>query len=153
VKVREDGEVEGVLQSVENKWALPIPELGVLKSNLNPIMRKWGEQRLEPDALVDAPSAKEFVSDIQHNSGYAALKISDESRVGACTGNEIHELHSRFQNMEQEMPSISTPPCAWVSEDLCDCSNTLRFPRHGTNRNYITRLVGSTVQKDIRLAG
>jgi hypothetical protein len=75
-------------QHVENEWTLPIAELGVLKSNLNPIMRKWGEQRLETDALVNAPSAEEFVSDIQHKSGLAALKISDESRVGACVGNE-----------------------------------------------------------------
>lgn len=65
----------------------------------------------------------------------------------------IRELYSRFQNMAQEMLSISTPPCAWVSEDLCDCSHTLRFPRHGTNGNYTTRLARSAIQKDIRLAG
>ena len=43
---------------------------------------------MEPDALVNAPSAEEFVSDIQHKCGFTALKVSDESRVGACMENE-----------------------------------------------------------------
>ena len=59
-----------------------------MKSNLNPIARKWGEWWLEPDALVNAPSAEEFVSDIQHKGRFAALKVPDESRVSACIGNE-----------------------------------------------------------------
>ena len=37
---------------------------------------------MEPDALVNAPSVMEFVSDVQYKSGFAALKVSDESRVG-----------------------------------------------------------------------
>ena len=55
--------------------------------------------------------------------------------------------------MAQEMLSISTPPRAWVGEDLCDCSYALRFPRNGTNRNYNTRLAGRSVQNGIRLVG
>ena len=45
----------------------------------------------------------------------------------------IHELHSRFQNMAQEVLSVSTPPGIWTSEDLCDRSHTHRFPRNSTN--------------------
>ena len=142
------------LRRVEIDWGLPIPELAVLKSDLNPIVRKRGERRLEPDALVNAPSAEEFVSDIQHKSGFTALKVSEESRVGACIENEgVRELHSRFQNMAQEMLSISSPPRAWVSEDLCDCSHAFCFPRHGTNRNYITQSAGRAVQNGIGLIG
>ena len=56
-------------------------------------MRKWGEQRLEPDALVNAPSAEEFGSDIQHKRRFALLKVPDESRVGACMENEKGTTH------------------------------------------------------------
>ena len=76
------------LRRVENERVLPIPELAVLKSDLNPIVSQRGKRRLEPDALVNAPSAEEFVSDIQHKSGFTALKGSEESRVGACMANE-----------------------------------------------------------------
>lgn len=67
--------------------------MGVLKSNLDPVVRKWGEQWLEPDALVNAPSAEEFVSDVQYKGGFAALEVSDESRVGACRRGSMKCTH------------------------------------------------------------
>ena len=43
---------------------------------------------MESDALVNALSVEKLVSNIQHERGFTALKVPDESRVGACMENE-----------------------------------------------------------------
>ena len=57
-----------------------------MKSNLDPVVRKSGEQWLESDALVNAPSAEEFVSDVQYKSGFAALEVSERITRGRLHG-------------------------------------------------------------------